>query len=397
MFGSILNRMIFGELVRVFVLALVALTGLFLLGGLVAEATHRGLAPSQVMLVIPLLIPSTLPFTIPATTLFATCVVYGRLAADNEVTAVKAAGVHLGRIIAPSVVLGLATGAVTMALYYDFIPRTHMMLRSQVLGDAEEFIYALLKRQGCIRDPRLKASIWVREVRGRYLIDVVYKQHDLKGEYTRVARAREAQIHFDAENNQLKVEMPTCFSEGADQTVAFLRDQPFTIDLPKNLFGADYRPRASDLTWKELRERLSELPEEVRQIRELANNPPPAPANFAPADVRRRNEAFQEMAKLKAREQATVEVELYQRPALAVGCLCFVLLGCPVGIWFSKSDYLSAFVTCFLPTLFVYYPLLLCGTNLAKEGRISPVAGMWAANVVAAVASVVMYSRLFKK
>ena len=46
MFGSILNRMIFGELVRVFVLALIALTGLFLLGGLVAEATHRGLAPS---------------------------------------------------------------------------------------------------------------------------------------------------------------------------------------------------------------------------------------------------------------------------------------------------------------------------------------------------------------
>src|SRR6266516_2611839 len=109
MFGSILNRMIFGELVRVFVLALVALTGLFLLGGLVSEATHRGLAPSQILMVIPLLVPSTLPFTIPATTLFATCVVYGRLAGDNEVLAVKAAGVHLGRIIAPSVILGLIT------------------------------------------------------------------------------------------------------------------------------------------------------------------------------------------------------------------------------------------------------------------------------------------------
>src|SRR5207248_615533 len=115
----------------------------------------------------------------------------------------------------------------------------------------------------------------------------------------------------------------------------------------------EYRPRPSDLTWEELRQRLAELPEEVRQIRELANNPPPAPANFTPMDVRRRNEAFVEMAKIKAREQATVEVELYQRPALAVGCMCFVLLGCPVGIWFSKSDYLSAFVTCFLPTLFV--------------------------------------------
>jgi lipopolysaccharide export system permease protein len=397
MFGSILNRMIFGELVRVFVLALVALTGLFLLGGLVAEATHRGLAPSQILLVIPLLVPSTLPFTIPATTLFATCVVYGRLAADNEVTAVKAAGVHLGRIIAPSVLLGLVTAGVTMGLYYEFIPRTHMMLRSQVLGDVEEFIYALLKRQGCIRDPRLKASIWVREVRGRSLIDVVYKQHDLKGDYTRVARAREAQIHFDADKNQLKIEMPTCFSEGADQTVAFLRDQPFTVDLPKNLFGENYKPRPSDLTWEELLRRSAELPDEVREARALALNPPPAPPGFAPAQVRERNLAFQEIAKIKAREQSTVEVELYQRPALAVGCLCFVLLGCPVGIWFSKSDYLSAFVTCFLPTLFVYYPLLLCGTNLAKEGRVPPGVGMWAANVVAGIGAWVMYGRLFKK
>src|ERR671924_605324 len=116
MFGTILNRMIFGELVRVFTLALVALTGMFLLATLVAEATQRGLAPSQVLMVIPLVAPNTLPFTIPATTLFATCVVYGRLAADNEVTAIKAAGVHLGRVVAPGVVLGLLAAAGTMAL-----------------------------------------------------------------------------------------------------------------------------------------------------------------------------------------------------------------------------------------------------------------------------------------
>src|SRR5581483_11523137 len=108
------------------------------------------------------------------------------LAADNEVLAVKAAGVHLGRIIKPSVVLGLLTAVGTGTLYFDFIPRTHLMLRSQVYGDAEEIIYAVLKRQGCIRDPRLRTSIWVREVRGRRLIDVVYKQLDGHGDYRQV-------------------------------------------------------------------------------------------------------------------------------------------------------------------------------------------------------------------
>src|SRR4051794_7044235 len=115
MFGTILQRMIFWELLRVFTLALVSLTGLFLLGGLVTEATQRGLSPLQVLMVIPLLIPNTLPYTIPATTLFATCVVYGRLSHDNEVTAVKAAGVHLGRLIAPSLLLGMLTAGGTLA------------------------------------------------------------------------------------------------------------------------------------------------------------------------------------------------------------------------------------------------------------------------------------------
>ena len=45
--------------------------------------------------VIPLLIPNTLPYTLPTTTLFATCVIYGRLAHDNEILAVKAAGIPL--------------------------------------------------------------------------------------------------------------------------------------------------------------------------------------------------------------------------------------------------------------------------------------------------------------
>jgi lipopolysaccharide export system permease protein len=126
MFGTILNRMIFAELVRVFLLALVTLTGLFLLAGLVAEATQRGIAPSQLLVIIPLLIPNTLPYTIPATTLFATCVVYGRLAHDNEVTAVRAAGVHLGRLVAPGVVLGGLTAGGTMALYANFIPTPTM-------------------------------------------------------------------------------------------------------------------------------------------------------------------------------------------------------------------------------------------------------------------------------
>src|SRR5437764_13866172 len=121
LYWSILHRMIFWELARVFFLALVALTGMLVLGGVVAEASQRGLGPLQLLMAIPLLIPSTLPYTLPATTLFATCVVYGRLSHDNEILAIKAAGIHLWHVIWPAVLLGVLTSGITVGLSLDVI------------------------------------------------------------------------------------------------------------------------------------------------------------------------------------------------------------------------------------------------------------------------------------
>src|ERR1700758_5546709 len=102
-FWSILHRTILLELTKVFVMALVAITGILLMAGIVAEASQHGLGPAQILAVIPLIIPSTLPYTIPATTLFATCVVYGRLAHDNEILAIKAAGINVMQVVWPAV------------------------------------------------------------------------------------------------------------------------------------------------------------------------------------------------------------------------------------------------------------------------------------------------------
>ena len=99
---KLLQRTILIELFRVFFLCWIALTGMFMLGGVIAEATQQGLGPMQILMIVPYVIPSTMPYTLPTTTLFATCVVYGRLAHDNEVLAVKAAGINLFQIASNS-------------------------------------------------------------------------------------------------------------------------------------------------------------------------------------------------------------------------------------------------------------------------------------------------------
>src|SRR5438874_7505998 len=148
MFGSLLHRMILWELVKVFVMSLIGITGILLMAGIIAEASQQGLGPAQILTAIPLLVPSTLPYTIPATTLFAACVVYGRLAADNEILAIKSAGINITKVVGPGLLLGLVMSGVTMGLYYHLIPYTHLLLRAMVFNDAEDFIYSMLRKHG---------------------------------------------------------------------------------------------------------------------------------------------------------------------------------------------------------------------------------------------------------
>ena len=64
-----------------------------------------------------------------------------------------------------------------------------------------------------------------------------------------------------------------------------------------------------------------------------------------------------------------LETEWHLRISMAFGSLLFVILGAPIGILFARRDFLSAFMTCFLPIIAIYYPLMLGGVNMSKEGH----------------------------
>lgn len=76
------------------------------------------------------------------------------------------------------------------------------------------------------------------------------------------------------------------------------------------------------------------------------------------------------------------ETERQMRTAMAWGSLFFVVLGGPVGIRFARRDFLSAFITCFMPIILIYYPLMLGGVNLGKDGFVNPLFALWIGNVV---------------
>lgn len=395
---SILHRTIFLELVRIFLLALFALTGLLLMAGIVAEASQRGLPPSQVFSVIPLLIPNTLPYTIPATTLFATCIVYGRLSADNEVLALKAAGVNMLHIVWPAVLLGLIASGTTFGMYVDTIPSTHHELRTRFLEDVEEFLYSILKREGCIRHSKINYEIHVKRVEGRKLIDAQFMRRDPKGKgFDIIARAREAELLVDKQRNEIRIHMKHCYinsENGRDE--AYTRDRFWPMELPDEL-RKPVKGTAREMTWWELFDHRERLEQEKHKFgADMTAHLAAIQQGSAPNHYQEHVRQLQFYHKVRNDQIRSIDTEFQMRPALSLGCLCFVLVGCPVGIWFSRSDYLSAFITCFLPIVLIYYPLLLCGINLSKLGRVDPWVALWAANILMAFIALILFRRLMR-
>jgi lipopolysaccharide export system permease protein len=397
-FWSILHRKILFELVRVFALSLLGITGIMVMAGIVAEASQQGLSPAQIISVIPLLIPSSLPYTIPATTLFATCVVYGRLAHDNEILAIKAAGVNVMKAVWPAVVLGAGMSAVSMGLYHRLIPYTHFLLRSQFLNEVEEYLYSLLRKDHSIKQPGLNYAIFVRSVHGKQLEDAIFKRRDPKThEYDVMARARTAELRYEPVNRKLLVRMHSCrlYSPNG-QGAGYFQDHDWEVDLPTDQ-GVLKNPKPRAMSWPDLFERRAAMKAEMdARTAEIAMSVARRSVSGAPDDLPQHIENLKWAQKALLGEIRSLETEIQMRPALCCGCLCFVLVGCPVGIWFSRSDYLSAFISCFLPIIFIYYPLLLCGTNLAKQGRVPAAVAMWAADAFIALIAMICFRQLLK-
>ena len=415
---TILHRYVLLELLRVFALALVAITGILVMAGVVAEASQQGLGPSQIYKLVPFLIPGTLPYTVPATVLFAVSVVFGRMSADNELTAIKAAGIPITRVLIPAFLLGIALSATVYVLYREFIPSCLHRLRTTALQDIQELLYARLRRDLVFNDPKVNYSISVREVQGNRLIYPTFTKRDDHGQDEIIAQAVEAELEVDLEQRVVRVHMLHGeISKDAGQSYVIFDKQVIPVELPP--IGAARRMRSREMTNAQLLARREQLlAERELLVQRIARGETAPPASRSPGESDaatsadgsekhssslrlwgRRNDPRSKLPPEKQlpyidKEIWEMETEYAMRPALSLGSFFFVLVGCPVAIWSHKRDYLSAFVTCFLPIVLGYYPMMMFSINLGKEGRLDPAYTMWVGNGVMGLVGLVMLYRL---
>jgi len=386
---GILQRYVIAEVTRSFGLALLTMTAIFVLFMVAAQAKDIGLSPDDIAHLVPYVIPSTLPYTIPVSLLFAATVVYGRMAGDNEIIAVKTAGLSVWTVLVPTL---LTAGALSLWLLYvsgGWIPRCTHNAKLVLFKDIEDMFYKLLARDREFNHPKWPFLIKVREVQGSEMIDATFK-HKVKGgnEYDAVIQARRAELHFDLKAKVVRVYLKQAevqhFARDAD--VLLIDNRILEIPIPPDS-QFNMEKKIQEFSNGEIAAELAKN----RHLIETERKRETIKQGFAFATGRvdsinwgEVNSAFRDHADW-VRKCNEFETEWQLRTSMACGSLLFVFLGAPVGILFARRDFLSAFMTCFLPIIGFYYPLMLFGTNLSKEGLLAPIYALWIGNFLLAV------------
>lgn len=244
----LLQRYILGELLRVFVFVLSVLTVLLGFLGVFQQITERGLGPLQVLQVMPFLIPSLVPYTIPATLLLSVCVVYGRMAGDQEITAAKAAGISVMSLLAPSLFFGAVMSIASLLLTDQVIPWAESKIERIVASGMKDIVLDLLRNQNQITIDGYVISVRDVSEDGK-LIRPTFR-YAPKGKQQLTAQAQEAELaRFDLEQQLVVVRFSRVQLDvpGQGRSWAEEFEHPFPLQI------GNQAPKARHINVRELR------------------------------------------------------------------------------------------------------------------------------------------------
>lgn len=388
----LLQRYIFREILRVFAFIVSCLTLLLVIVGVVQQATDQGLGPAQIVEVLPFIVPSMLPFTIPAAMLLTVCVVYGRIAGDQEVTACKAAGISVISLLWPAYFLGAVLSAASLLLTDQVIPWATANIERRVATAMEDVVFDRLRTEHQFRDLKLGIDVTVQDVRGRELIRPIIRY--TKG-YGRIGtiQAKSAVFRLDLANQQAVFKVCDAYIDVPGQLTIYARgESEETIELKRNT-----SPKARHLPIQLIEQQMLAAGEDLVSLRErdaVLVAMALTTGQFDSLGVGRRetmfglHEADEQVRKLKT--------EIHVRFSLACSCLFFTLLGGPFAVLKAKSQFLTSFLYCFVPIIIGYYPLVLTMMVQSKIGRVNPAWAMWIGNGLLALAAGLVLRRVMR-
>ena len=349
----ILQRYVFVELMKIFILTVTTLSFLMFLVQSVVLWHKFGLSIGQLAVRMPFLFPTVLTYSLPMAMLATCTFAYGRLASDNEILAVQAAGIHAFPIAAPALVLGLALCPLTLALCFNFIPSSAQKAMEDVKGNVDALIKKL-KMDKMVAVKGTPYTFRIREAMSDRFIGVdIYEDFPATSADAEEVR-RVTQMH--AREGYLRpTEEPGKMVFDLYDVVAIMKDGPDAVAQD------GFRTRRLPLIFELKAEKLTK----------------PSLLTYEQLwDGILRAAARRDREKGKSLERA-LWTEIHARWGLSFTCLAFAMVGVPLGIFSRRGNFAASFAYGCIPVFLMYYPMLIFGKSLAESGGLPPALAMW--------------------
>lgn len=350
---------------------------------------------------------------VPMAVLVATLMAFGRLAGDQEILALRAAGVSPAAIARP-VFLAAAVMTCLMVAYNEWVlPETNHRLANR--------FFEIYRRQPTLE---LEEGVFYNQFPGYSILAdrVNHDTQELRGvtlyeflpegeiQVIRAARGR-TEWSPDATLLTLHLEDGEIHRTAPADASAYRRATfgALTMQLRRDDAGGPAVERRSrgdrEMGIRMILAEIAEVDRQLAQRRrrtadlaaaELARLARPQPAAQVPPGVAKpltraqggataldRHRQLLRGVRAEANAQASqrqrrarLEVELHKKFAIPAACLIFVLVGAPLGIRTHRGGLGIAVGISFI-FFVVHYIFLVGGENLADRGKLPPLVAMW--------------------
>jgi lipopolysaccharide export system permease protein len=377
---NLLDRYVSRQVLGTSLMAVSVLSVVLVLGNLFKSLSDlllsRSLPIEAVLTVVACVLPFSLTFTLPWGFLTSILLVFGRMSAESELTALRSSGISILRIARPVFAFGIAFSALCLWINADIAPRAKSHMRT-LLMDIAASNPASLFRSGSIVDQFPGHRIFVAKAEGNRLENLLVYKLNAQNDPEKIIFAESGEIRADIAQQRLVLKLQNVrYEQRSDKNPAALSEikQGITaeqtslyISLDEKKYGKRKVTKVSDLAAGDL----------LRRIR-LKHDPDQPETRYT------------------TKQLAEMKTDLNKRFSFAMASLTFALVAVPLGITSQRKETSIGFMLS-LAVAFAYFFLIIVAEWTKSQPRLHPELLIWVPNLVFLAVGATLLRRLAKR
>ena len=408
---KILPKYLVKEHIGPFCFALLVINSIFILNLIFRELgkfMSKGLSLGTILEFIFLNLAWMIALSVPCAVLTATIMAFGRLSAENEITAIKAGGISLYQILPATLIVSLGVAGALIWFNNEVLPdfnhRTKLLMldiarKKPLLNLEAGVIYTDIPNYN-ILGPTIK------EINSTTYIENITIDDQTTSNIIKTIIAKVGEITFseetglveitllDGELQEIDINNPESFKKveftkhvikiPMTEMLLIRSQSEYRGDREKSsaaLMEGVYKNRQRIL---ERRQKLNETVNQQLSKYIYSNSKEEKTLDLLILDHQRLNRKIKTDLNLINSYKKSIDrdlVEVHKKYSIPAVCVVFVLVGSPLGILARKQGWAAA-AGLSIGFFLLYWAFLIGGESLADRQKISPFWGMWSPNIL---------------